>query len=348
MSSAKTQKERVVMKNHNFGFLAIFAIALTALSVTFTAEGQNSANLVSITYPLPDRLEMVGSTTNYFNWIFSGGKDTNVTIFSGFSASWTDSSGNPGIPFTPPVEFNKFGSYQDYIDNITVYQEQLYVDLSDLTDQGAKVTYDFPVGFLYGDNAAISATALVLFGKVDHLSEMTTVGLSNLELSYTAAPLRISDLESFSVRVETSSDRFANEPDDSTVYLFTWTNSVRTVLRKTANLTVPKEFTSPYVVFFNEWYSTNSLPARFTIKAGGVTKVYTQNGDEVANSAKFQFSPKGLTVFGAESAYTVIESSEDLITWTQATAIDGFSDETEVTIPLYPGLPRLFFRTTVW
>ncbi len=339
------------MKTTRVIAVAILVIAFTAL-FTISVVGQNGLQgfvTNGVAYPLPDRLTMMGSETNFLDWIATAWKrDTNVNVVVGPAASWVDSQGHPGT-VAPVVQPTYFNSYQEFLDWVPTSQKWLYDDLSKLTDQNSSVTYRFGFGLSFKDQPSLTGTAIILFGKVNHLSEMATEDLSNLSMTYCAAPLRIDNLEGFTVRVETDSTRFLSEPDQNTLYLFNWTSGTKSVLQKALTTSVPKEYTSPYCVLFNEWYSTNSYPARFTITASGVTKTYTQSGEEVnQTTGLIQILPATINVSARNGSYTVVETSDDFQTWVPFTEIDGFTGETSVKIPLYPSMPHQFFRARAW
>ena len=328
------------MTTRNRSYLiAIIVIALNTLLANF-AEGQHPSNTVT-TNSLPVSLNMMGGGHDQFlEWIL-----TNRTVSLGYSASWTNSLGHY-ITVAPVMDHSNLTSYAQF-ENWTV-EKGLTLLTNDLekSDVASTVRFISTIGYWYGD-VGVGQTAIITANdNIGYVTNITPSSFMNMPITWVAAPIEVPGLQSFTVRVETDVHDFTNQSTANSFYCYSWTNAGSPKISAKAAFFPPEEYTTDRFVYFNEWYSTNGYPARFTISANGQSRTYTQYGDELQCS--LAMCPEGLTVSMARGAFVEVQGSADLTNWSHVTWIDGSSGISKISVAFGATEPRQFFRAIVW
>jgi len=217
-------------------------------------------------------------------------------------------------------------------------------------DVASTVTFPAGLGYEFPDGSAENA----LFGSANlgYPQDMTRDSFCLFEYSRVAIPIRLTNLESFTVDIEPDASAFRNSNHNGALYYYHWSNG--SVVERQFSTTVsspPNEFTSSGFLILNEWYLVQRYPARFTINAGGTSGVYTEYGFQpsaaLAIAGGGVGSAPGITVSAAQGTLVQIEKSSNLLSW------DGFqnwhsSNTTNLTIPLDTLSPQQFFRAKAY
>ncbi len=314
---------------------SVFAIILIAVSsIALTAMGQPANSGVSTQTvvnpsPLPDSLP-IGSEQAMLDWIVTNKQwhyNTHpISSFTVFKVYFTDKKGSEAW-YSFNITDYVFNSYNDFTDKVKKHGQELVLKIRSDNDFDPSKPVRMTTFRAYVDNIGDnSAMGIYIKKDLGLVSSLNDNSFDNFEIAAKQVVIRIPKLEKFEVEV-----------DGDIPYHYSWPSDNNS-----------KEYTTGDFIALQDWYSNGLYKARFKVTAGGVTRVYSEQGSLIVPPV-LTLSSFGVNVEFTQGRKTIVEASTNLKDWSEIMTIPEDIETNSIWIPHYPGssstiLPKRFFR----
>jgi len=278
---------------------------------------------------LPARLSIGSFTALNEGAVTINGQSFGTTLYYTNNAGVFDSR-TSGLG----TQFQSFATYKAYTISNTFW---MFSQFRPEMDPNKVLRWRIYVGF--GEQSLGNTfNSLVCDTKIGTVSSVTSNTFANaFNPTNICAIVPVQGLQQFMVEVKN-------------IYTNSWPAPINQSSRSRVESVLPyfpPERTTNNVVILNPWYSLGTNEVRFTIKAGGKTRRYTQFGDALDTPPVVAMTNECVTASFARGALARVESSTNLVNWTIVANISDTEGLGFISLPYTINKPCQFYRVGI-